>query len=245
MLTDITLGQYFSGNSFLHRLDPRVKIISSVVLLIFIFLASNVFSVAFLAVVTVILIGFSRIPLGTFWQTIKMLSFILILSFLFISFGYSEEYTHRLFELNVFDSVMLAEFELFAHDELQKGETLTAEDYNNKFVELSKEYFGNVVFNENYEFNWSRKSHIYRDYYLYKYSLGMCCACSIAKRLLEDKTGEYLKKYKAFLCLGGSKDPISSLKVADVDVCSNDIYDNAFDMFKDYLNELKKLAKEK
>ncbi len=108
MLTDITLGQYFSGNSFLHRLDPRVKIISSVVLLIFIFLASNVFSVAFLAVVTVILIGFSRIPLGTFWQTIKMLSFILILSFLFISFGYSEEYTHRLFELNVFDLFKLS-----------------------------------------------------------------------------------------------------------------------------------------
>ena len=151
----------------------------------------------------------------------------------------------QLFELNVFDSSMLAEFELFAHDKLQAGESLTAEDYNNKFVELSKEYFGNITMNKNYEFNWSRKSHIYRDYYLYKYSLGMCTACLISKRLLEDKTGEYLKKYKEFLSLGGSKDPISSLLVADVDVCSNKIYDGAFELFETYLKELKKLASEK
>ena len=151
----------------------------------------------------------------------------------------------QLFELNVFDSSMLAEFELFAHDKLQAGESLTAEDYNNKFVELSKEYFGNITMNKNYEFNWSRKSHIYRDYYLYKYSLGMCTECLISKRLLEDKTGEYLKKYKEFLSLGGSKDPISSLLVADVDVCSNKIYDGAFELFETYLKELKKLASEK
>lgn len=151
----------------------------------------------------------------------------------------------QLFELNVFDSAMLAEFELFAHDKLQAGETLTAEDYNAKFVELSKEYFGSIIFNDGYECNWSRKGHIYRDYYLYKYSLGMCCACSIAKRLLEDKTGEYVKKYKSFLCLGGSKDPISSLLVADVDVLADDIYVGAFAMFEKYLKELKTLAKEK
>ncbi len=151
----------------------------------------------------------------------------------------------QLFELNVYDSSMLAEFELFAHDKLQAGETLTAEDYNNKFVNLSKEYLGDMIFNDGYECNWSRKGHIYRDYYLYKYSLGLCSACFVAKRLLEDKTGEYVKKYKQFLKLGGSKDPISSLKVADVDVLSDDIYVGAFDMFKQYLDELKILAKEK
>ena len=108
MLTDITLGQYFAGDSFLHKLDPRVKIIASVVLLVFIFLASSIFSVAFLMVVTGILIAFSKIPVSTFLQSIKMLSFILIISFLFISFGYSEEYTHKLFELNVFDAFTLS-----------------------------------------------------------------------------------------------------------------------------------------
>ena len=151
----------------------------------------------------------------------------------------------QLFHLNVYDSSMLAEFELFAHDKLQSGETLTAEDYNNKFVELSREYFGDTIeLNDGYKFNWSRKSHIYRDYYLYKYSLGLSCACSISKRLLEPNNKDYLKNYKNFLSLGGSKDPISSLKVAGIDVLDAQIYDDAFSMFKQYLNELKKLTKE-
>ena len=152
----------------------------------------------------------------------------------------------QLFELNVYDSSMLAEFELFAHDKLQAGESLTAKDYNDKYASLIKEYFGDTVkFTKNYEVNWSRKGHIYRDYYLYKYSLGLSAACSIAKNLLEDKTGVALKKYKEFLKIGGAKDPISSLKVAGVDVLDGKFYDGAFAMFEDYLNQLKVLAKEK
>ena len=103
----------------------------------------------------------------------------------------------QLFELNVFDSSMLAEFELYVHDSFEKGESLTAQDYNKKFLELAKNYFGTgVKFCKNYEFGWSRKSHIYRDYYLYKYSLGLCCACCLAKKLLEDKSGKTLENYQ-------------------------------------------------
>ncbi|MBO5745424.1 MAG: energy-coupling factor transporter transmembrane protein EcfT [Clostridia bacterium] len=103
MLTDITLGQYFAGNSILHKLDPRVKIITASILLIFVFLANGAFSVLFLALVTAGLILISRIPVMTFVKSIKMLFFILVVSFLFISFGSSEEYVNKLFEINVFD----------------------------------------------------------------------------------------------------------------------------------------------
>ncbi len=150
----------------------------------------------------------------------------------------------QLFELNVFDSSMLAEFELFIHEKHQEGESLTAEDYTNKFKELAESYFGDgVKLCKNYEFGWCRKPHIYRDYYLYKYSMGLCCACSIATKLLSDKTGESLSNYRKFLTLGGSVDPVSSLKVAGVDVLSDEIYDIAFDMFESYLTELENLAK--
>ena len=152
----------------------------------------------------------------------------------------------QLFELNVYDSSMLAEFELFIHDSLANGESLTAEDYNNKYKELITSYFGDgVKLTKGYEFNWSRKSHIYRDYYLYKYSLGLCSACYIANRLLTEKDGKYLEKYRKFLTLGGSMDPVSSLLVADVDVLDSKIYTNAFKVFEDYLEELKKLTEEK
>ena len=44
MLTDITLGQYFPGNSFLHRLDPRIKIIATMIVIISVFLAKSFLS---------------------------------------------------------------------------------------------------------------------------------------------------------------------------------------------------------
>lgn len=148
----------------------------------------------------------------------------------------------QLFELNVFDSSMLAEFELYIHDEIQNGNSLTAEDYSNKFKSLAESYFGkNVRLCKNYEYGWSRKSHIYRDYYLYKYSLGLCTACAISENILNDKSGKSLEKYREFLTLGDSLDPVSELKVAGVDVTKNDIYDKAFKMFDEYLKELENL----
>ena len=41
MLTDITLGQYYPGDSFLHRMDPRAKILCTMIFIVAIFLANN------------------------------------------------------------------------------------------------------------------------------------------------------------------------------------------------------------
>lgn len=151
----------------------------------------------------------------------------------------------QLFYLNVYNSSMLAEFELFAHTKLDAGETLTGSDLNNKYVELCKKYFGkSVELVKGFETDWSRKSHIFSDYYLYKYSTGLITACCIAQKIIGDKSGEYIKKYKKFLSLGGSLDPVSSLKVAEIDILGDEPYKFAFKMFEDYLNELENLFKE-
>ena len=41
MLKDITLGQYFPGNSLAHRLDPRTKILLTVVYIVMLFCAKS------------------------------------------------------------------------------------------------------------------------------------------------------------------------------------------------------------
>ena len=41
MLKDITLGQYFPGNSFVHRLDPRTKLLMLIVYIVALFLATG------------------------------------------------------------------------------------------------------------------------------------------------------------------------------------------------------------
>lgn len=42
MIKNITLGQYFPGNSVIHKLDPRVKIILAVALIVIIFILKSV-----------------------------------------------------------------------------------------------------------------------------------------------------------------------------------------------------------
>ena len=150
-----------------------------------------------------------------------------------------------LFYLNVFNSSMLAEFELYVHDSLWNNLSLTSNELNEKYKNLCEEYFGNSVkLVDNFEFDWERKSHIFRDYYLYKYSTGLISACAVASKILADKSGKYVKKYKQFLSLGDSIDPINSLKIADIDITKEETYNFAFDMFKDYLTNLKNLFEE-
>ena len=41
MLKNITIGQYFPGNSFVHRLDPRTKLLLTVALIVVVFLSNG------------------------------------------------------------------------------------------------------------------------------------------------------------------------------------------------------------
>ena len=56
-LKDITLGQYFPGNTLLHRLDPRTKLLFTVAYIVALFLAKQVVSYAILFVLLAVLIG--------------------------------------------------------------------------------------------------------------------------------------------------------------------------------------------
>ena len=78
MLKDITLGQFFPGNSIIHRLDPRTKLVMLVVYIVSLFLAVNWVSYGFMLVFLVWCIGISRVPLKSFVNGLKPLIFILI-----------------------------------------------------------------------------------------------------------------------------------------------------------------------
>lgn len=77
-LKDITLGQYFPGTSLLHRLDPRSKLIFTLIYIVAIFLCKFVFSYGLLIVVLLVLIGISRIKPKVFLKGLKPVVFIVI-----------------------------------------------------------------------------------------------------------------------------------------------------------------------
>lgn len=78
MLKDITLGQYFPGKSFVHRLDPRTKLLSLIAYIVALFVAGNwvTYGLCLVFLVTTILI--SRIPGKAIVRGMKPLVFILV-----------------------------------------------------------------------------------------------------------------------------------------------------------------------
>ena len=78
MLGDITIGQYFPGNSFLHKMDARMKIILILFLMVSIFICKNYVALGIAVAVTVLLVGISRIKPSVILKGIKPILFILL-----------------------------------------------------------------------------------------------------------------------------------------------------------------------
>lgn len=78
MISDITLGQFFPGNSPIHRLDPRTKIILATFFIVAVFVAANPISFALVALVTLVLVALSRISFKVILKSIKPIVFIII-----------------------------------------------------------------------------------------------------------------------------------------------------------------------
>ncbi len=78
MLKDITLGQYFPGNSPIHRLDPRTKLIMLIVYIVALFSASHWASYGICLAFLVSVIAISKIPLKSIIRGMKPLVMILV-----------------------------------------------------------------------------------------------------------------------------------------------------------------------
>ena len=71
MISDITIGQYYKGDSFVHKLDPRMKIILTVMIIVMIFICKNFLSLALVFAVIIISVIFSKVPFKMFVKSLK------------------------------------------------------------------------------------------------------------------------------------------------------------------------------
>ena len=78
MLKDITLGQYFPGDTVVHRLDPRTKLLMVIVYIVPLFLAKWVISYAVMLAFLVTAVALSRIRPRALFKGLKPLLFIII-----------------------------------------------------------------------------------------------------------------------------------------------------------------------
>ena len=79
-LEDITLGQYFPGNSILHRLDPRTKILLTAMYIVALFLAKQLVGYGIMMVVLASAIAVSKVKLKTIFRGLKPIMMIIVIT---------------------------------------------------------------------------------------------------------------------------------------------------------------------
>ena len=80
MIGDITIGQYFPGKSVIHKIDPRMKIILTMIIVVALFLCKNFISLGFAVIAAVTIVAISRISFKTVLKSIKPLALIIVLT---------------------------------------------------------------------------------------------------------------------------------------------------------------------
>lgn len=83
MIRDITLGQYYPADSILHKLDPRVKLVTTIVFLVALFVADNWVGYAVATVFLAAVIKLSKVPFHFMVKGLKAIFFILLITMFF------------------------------------------------------------------------------------------------------------------------------------------------------------------
>ncbi len=104
MIRDITLGQYYNADSVIHRLDPRVKIITAFVYLIMIFFVRDLIGYLFVTAVLAVVIAASKVPVRFIARGMRPILFILLFTFLINIFMYRGTVLLHLGPLSITDN---------------------------------------------------------------------------------------------------------------------------------------------
>ena len=143
----------------------------------------------------------------------------------------------------LFTMPILARFELDCHERVERGEALTADGMSAALLALYREgYGGEVAIDEaRMGITWARFPHLFANFYVFQYAIGISAAAALAARIRED--GEpAARRYLDFLQAGGSRYPIDALREAGVDMSSPEPVQRAFDILAGYIDRLEAFA---
>ncbi len=78
MLNDVTFGQYYPAQSFVHKLDPRTKILALIAFITLLFVSSNFYSLLACVIVIIAALAAARVPFGRVLRSVKGIIFIVV-----------------------------------------------------------------------------------------------------------------------------------------------------------------------
>ncbi len=99
MIRDITIGQYYQVDSIIHRLDPRVKLLATLIYVISLFVVNSPIGYGIAILFLIVCIAMSKVPAKYMLKGLKSLVFILVFSATFIVLFTSGE--HIIFKYGI------------------------------------------------------------------------------------------------------------------------------------------------
>lgn len=135
---------------------------------------------------------------------------------------------------------MFAEFEHVAHAAAEAGKPLTADSLCEMYLALVQKYYGGAsIVDPEIAIEWARIPHFYNRFYVYQYATGLSAATALSRQILtEGKPAA--ERYLRFLRSGSSDYSINLLRDAGVDMSTPLPVQQAFDTFRDYLDQFEK-----
>ncbi len=147
------------------------------------------------------------------------------------------------FRGTIYRQTMFAEFERLMGELTGQGKTLTAQLLAQEYGKLNQLYYGpDIVVDDQISMEWARIPHFYYNYYVFQYATGYSAAIALSRRILREGEGA-VKDYLRFLSGGCTKDPISLLRDAGVDMNSPEPVNQALQLFGELLDEMEELTK--
>ena len=158
--------------------------------------------------------------------------------------AYLINYFLEQFRTTLYRQTMFAEFELKMSQMVQNEESINSETACKVYHDLIDLYFGKDVFHDaKIDLEWARIPHFFYNFYVYQYATGFSAAIALSQKILQE--GEpAVKAYKEnFLSAGCSKDPVSILKDAGVDMSTKKPVEEALKLFDSLIDEMEELMR--
>lgn len=152
------------------------------------------------------------------------------------------------FKGTLFRQTQFAEFELKIHEEAEKGNPLTGDNFSDIYTDIVNKYYGHnegiCQVDDYINMEWAFIPHFYYNFYVFQYSTSFTASISLAEKVMSgDK--EALKNYLDFLSAGGSDYPIELLKKAGVDMTTTDPFEKTIASMNKVMDEIEKILDKK
>ena len=90
-MREVSFGQYYPSQSFVHKCDPRLKILFLIAYIVAVFMAKNFYALGACALVFVLVVCFSGVPIKSLLRSVRAILFLLLFTAILNLLFYSGE----------------------------------------------------------------------------------------------------------------------------------------------------------